>query len=373
VLLFIKGNTFSVSESMPANDAGISGYNLTGILRNNHFSIAKRVKVVTFMSYYVTYSMGFCSTLSNENRCTDKPKKMKNRLFLILLFFVATQLLHAQTENVKLAIDFRTIKNEYIGDYGSSFFDFTKQMYPGAGLSIGYYLSPSFNIGLQSSFGNYGFYENNLSYFRGCKMDFSLNAQYKFNNGYLFKKDSRFYPFLSVGLGLATYGVNSSMDKSKTDLSLYPTIVTQGMDIILPLGAGIKYQLSDRIAIQYQYLYNFTSSDVHDQNRSEGTVNTVFGTSVHPAYRPGNDVYGQQICSLIFSIGKRKGTSKVDIACKYENYLESSVNVKVDKAGCPVDSVGNGVSAYLDQCSNPISGIQVDENGCTFDTVGVGY
>jgi len=297
---------------------------------------------------------------------------MKKRNLLVMVFFIATQLVSAQTEDVKLAIDFRIIKNEYNGDYGNAFFDFTKQMYPAGGLAIGYYLNPSFNLGLQTSFGSYGFRESNENYFRGRKLDMSLYTQYKFNNGYLLKKDSRFYPFISVGIGFATYGVNSSIDKSNSNVTLDPTIIAKGVDVILPVGAGLKYQFTDRFAIQYQYLYTFTSSDVHDQNKSGGVVNNFFGTSAHPAYKPGYDEYGQQIFSLIFTIGKLKDTDRDGIADKYDKCLGTPLNVKVDENGCPIDTDGDGVADYLDKCPNTLTGVLVDMAGCPLDSDGDG-
>ena len=83
----------------------------------------------------------------------------------------------------------------------------------------------------------------------------SLYTQYKFNNGYILKENAKFYPFITVGLGVANYIINSLIDKSGSTPGLYPTIITKGVDLILLVGAGLKYQITDRFAVQYQYLY----------------------------------------------------------------------------------------------------------------------
>ena len=293
---------------------------------------------------------------------------MKYRNLLFISFLIVTQIIQAQTADIKLALDLGVIKNEYNGDYGNGIFNFKQQMYPSVGLGLGYYLSPSFNLGLRSSFGDYGFYEDNVNYFRGRKLDVSVYTQYKFNNGYILKEDSKLSPFLTIGLGFATYGINSSIDKSGSNPALYPTIITKGADLIIPVGAGLKYQISDRIAIQYQYLYNFTNSDIRDENRG---VN-FFGSASHPSYKGGNDAYGQHIFSIVFTIGKHTDTDKDGVADKYDKCPNTPLNVKVDKDGCPIDTDGDGVADYLDKCPDTPAGVKVDAKGCPLDTDGDG-
>ena len=292
---------------------------------------------------------------------------MKNKSLLLMAFFIATQLINAQTADIKLGIDLGVIKNEYNGDYGNGIFNFKQQMYPSVGVALGYYLNPSFNVGLRSDFGDYGYRENNLNYFRGRKTDVSLYTQYKFNNGYILNKDSRLTPFLTIGLGIAAYGINSDLDKSGSDPTIDPTIITKGMDIILPVGAGLKYQISERVAVQYQYLYNFTNSDVRDQNRSGGVDNTVFGTQSHPAYKSGNDVFGQHIFSIVLNIGKHTDTDKDGVGDKWDKCPMTPRNVKVDADGCPIDTDKDGVADYLDQCQDTPAGVLVDVKGCPVD------
>jgi len=293
---------------------------------------------------------------------------MKNKNLLLMAFLIATQLMTAQTADIKVAFGVSVIKNEYNGDYGNGIFNFKQQMYPSGGLSVGYYLNPSFNAGIRTSFGDLGFKETIDNSFRGRKFDASLYAQYKLNNGYILNEDSKLSPFLTVGVGLAAYGINSSIDKSGSDPTLYPTIITKGADFIVPVGAGLKFQISERVAIQYQYLYNFTSSDIRDENRG---VN-FFGSSRHPASKSGNDAYGQQVVSIVFNIGKHTDTDKDGVGDKWDKCPGTPRNVKVDAQGCPVDTDGDGVADYLDKCPDTPAGVKVDAQGCPVDTDGDG-
>lgn len=278
-----------------------------------------------------------------------------------MLSLVALQFTTAQNANNKIAIGVSLLRTEYNGDYGNGIFDFRQVMNPGFGLTFSYYLNPSFNVGVQSTYGNYGYTEDEKNMFVGRKFDASLFTHYQFNNGYILKKESDFSPFLSLGVGIATYATSNSATP-------WPTIITGGTDLIIPVGAGLKYNISRRFAIQYQYLYTFTTGDNHDQNRGA----TYFGSSAHPSSKSGNDAYSQHVFSLIFSLGKLKDTDKDGVADKNDNCIETPINVKVDAKGCPIDTDGDGVADYLDKCANTPPNAKVNATGCPIDSDGDG-
>ena len=286
---------------------------------------------------------------------------MKTRNLLLMALFIATQFTHAQTADHKFAIGLNIIRNEYNGDYGNGMFNLRQSMFPAAGLTTSLYLSPSFNLGLQGSFGLYGYTQTSSDKFIGEKADLSLFTHYQFNNGYIFSKESNFSPFLSFGVGAASYYTSNNAKP-------YPTIITKGIDLIVPLGVGLKYHITKRFAIQYQYLYVLTSADNHDQNKGAN----YFGSAAHPYSKPGNDAYGQQVFSFIFNFGKLKDTDKDGIADKYDKCPETPINVKVDENGCPIDTDGDGVADYLDKCANTPPNVKVDAAGCPLDSDGDG-
>ena len=283
--------------------------------------------------------------------------------FLLGAILISSQLLSAQTADNKFAIGLNFLKNEYNGEYGNQLFDFNRRHY-GAGLSIGSYLNSSFDLGLNATFGTYAYFQDDINQFSGNKLDVSLNAHYKLNNGYILKEDSKLSPFISAGLGVASYYTSNN--------STPPSIITDKPDFILPVGLGLKYQFTKSLALQYQYIYNFTSSDVHDQNRSGGVVNTVFGKPNQPALKYGLDAYGQHLFGIVFSFNCVKDADGDGVADEKDKSKNTPKGVKVDEFGCPIDSDGDGVPDYLDKSPETPAGVAVDDKGCPLDTDGDG-
>jgi len=283
---------------------------------------------------------------------------MKKTKLLLIGFLSMVLFASAQTSESKIALGLNYVKNEYYGDYGNGIWKFGNYDWRSAGgISLAAFLNHSFDLGLQGSYGNYGYRESVINQFSGAKLDLSLFTHYKLNNGYILSKESKLSPFLSLGLGFASYSTNN-------DATPYPTIITKGTDLILPLGAGLKYQFTNSFALQYQYLYVYTNADNHDQNRGPN----VFGTSAHPHYKGGYDTYGQHWLGFVFGLGGSKDTDKDGVPDKIDKCPDTPKGVAVDALGCPLDSDNDGVPDYLDKCPDTPAGAKVDALGCPLDT-----
>ena len=308
---------------------------------------------------------------------------MKLRNLLLVALVALSQLIVAQTEDSKFAVGLFGGKNEYNGDKGNALFNINQfeNNWLGA-LSLSTYISPSFNLGVQGSAGKYSFYKNFTtsesgdkikSYdFKGNKFEGFMYLDYKLNNGYILSKESKLAPFLTAGIGLAGY----SQDKDK-NINPFAT------DLIVPVGAGLKYQLSEKFALQYKYLYFFTNHDEHDNMRKTGS----------------NDIYAEHLLGVVLSLGADKDTDKDGVKDKKDQCPNTPKGVKVDANGCPLDRDNDGVADYQDncpdvaglakfngcpdtdndgiqdsedQCPNTPAGVKVDAKGCPVDSDGDG-
>lgn len=279
---------------------------------------------------------------------------MKTKHLFILGIALASQFLYAQTADNKVALGLNLTRSEYNGDYGNAIWDFNQHYFgQGFGLSLATYLNSSFDLGLQGNFGEYGYYKNKLNRFVGDKLDLSLFGHYKLNNGYIFSEKARLSPFISMGIGYASYSRGSDDDY------VYPRIIV-GKDLIVPIGAGLKWQIANKFALQYQYLYNFTNHDNHDEIREAN----------YPGYytKSGNDAFGQHMLSMIFSFGKARDTDKDGIADKFDRCPDTPIGVDIDDFGCPIDTDGDGIADYLDKCPLTPDGVNVDASGCPIDS-----
>ncbi len=282
---------------------------------------------------------------------------MKLKTILLSVVIALTTMLSAQTNEKKIAIGLFGGLNEYQGDLGSGLFKFDNPQLMGAA-NFNIYLNPSFNFGLQSSYGEFGFLSNKAEFageeIKGKKLDAAMLLEYKFNNGYLLPESSKLAPFITAGMGFANYS------GERADIDVFP------MDFIAPIGAGLKFQINQTFALQYKYLYNFTNHDTHDK----------------VIQKPHNDAYGQHMLGLVLSFGKTNRL--VPVVETYPDsdgdgvpdHLDRCPNtpkgVVVDKDGCPLDSDGDGVPDYLDKCPNTPKGVVVDKDGCPLDSDGDG-
>ncbi len=253
---------------------------------------------------------------------------MKLKHLILIFFVVITQLIIAQDENNRTAVGMYFSKAEYRGDYGNAIWNFNQSFNLGGSVSLQQYISPTFDLGIQTSYGRY----NYGSKFYGKKYDVLAFTNFKLNNGYIFNKKSFVSPFFTGGIGFAGY--NAGIPNTK------------GLDFVFPLGAGVKFQLTENFALEYKYLLHFTNNDSRD-----GVI----------AEQGHNDVYGQHFAGLVISFGSvdtdRDGVKDGKDLCP-----NTSLGIIVDKNGCPLDTDGDGIYDYLDECPN-LAGSKL-YNGC---------
>ena len=263
-----------------------------------------------------------------------KPSKI---LLFILIGFFSTNSLWAQTQERKWNIGLLGGFSVYAGDLGNSMTDFTYSVFrqnPTAGLNLTRYLSPSFDVSLNTTIGSWGYYKNYQTVFKGTMAHANLNLKYKFNNGYLLAEDARMAPYLFAGAGLTNLTgdrINSSID--------YPIVG----------GIGVRLKLSSSFCLVYQATYGYMST-AHNNPQS---------TLLAPT---GNDKFMLHMVGITFNLGDGVDSDKDGVSDKKDKCPETPENVKVDKNGCPIDTDGDGVPDYEDACINELGSAQT--KGC---------
>lgn len=247
-----------------------------------------------------------------------------------MLFFFWINPAGAQTKIHRWAAGVFGGTNQYSGDLGNRVFAFDQAAYGFGGLSFGRWLNPTWNVHAQGTYGAFG-YSNETQNYAGHKIDFDLIFSLKLNNGMFLPLAHPIEPFLMMGFGSAGYRGSE-----------IPYVTREGYrvnDLIVPVGAGLKYQVNERWAIQYYFLYKFSDHDVRDRYVPHAETN---GRQDH---------YGQQNLGLVYVLGKiipdgdQDGVPDKKDICPY-----TPPGIPVDSVGCPFDTDKDGVYDYADKC-----------------------
>ncbi len=249
---------------------------------------------------------------------------------------------------------------------------------------------PMFNFGIGANVTNYlelnidgvyGWLNGNENHF-GANRNFQAemfgvgaNLVYNFHN--VLRSHVGITPFISVGASYTDYKVYSDLidgqgntyyywdDQTIRTVSqtpgesqnvpiidrdfVYETRVNQSpvTAVSIPVGAGFDFNASRKIAIRLGATYWFSTTDLID-NAASGE-NGFFS----------NDGFLTTQLSFIYRFDPfKKKVPKVDIDdSDYGDFSELE----------SVDSDGDGVADFMDQCSGTPKGIPVDARGCPFD------
>jgi len=174
--------------------------------------------------------------------------------------------------------------------------------------------------------------------------------------------------FVTVGYGLVAYApkvtaVGGAVTdwKDKAGDNHDKTYVKEAY---IPVGAGVKFKVSDRVAFNLGYTMHFIDSDNFDGVYAKGTTKDKFS-------------YGY--AGLEFSLGS-KAKPNLDwvnpLAMMYDELKDPSLRQEVEALKTRVtnveksvedlkkDSDGDGVSDQFDKCPGTPAGTAVDGSGC---------
>jgi len=199
----------------------------------------------------------------------------KHLLFtaLVLINLIAM----GQTKNNKYNITIGGAIQHYNGNLGNSFFKFNTTCFAGLTTNFGVYLNKSFDFNVGGYVGQFGYCQTESDQTRvvstsqrcsGCKdligmgelrslmVSGNVAIKYKFANGNILKENSKFAPYIYVGLG-----VNYLSDNMKRQC------VNVGTHITINSGVGIIYNINERLNIGYNLgVGSFISKKVYNTN-----------------------------------------------------------------------------------------------------------
>lgn len=253
----------------------------------------------------------------------------KNPLLLLCFLYAAASI--AQTSDRRTGVGLYGATIQYKGEWGNQFFK-TDNLQGGFAVSISQYLSPSVDLGLMYSRGDVNVAKQRDFLF-GNISSMNLFVKYKLFNGKILKENARFGLYLLTGFGASDW--NESQPQK-----------TRFTDAYIPLGAGFRIRISDRIAILIQSEYLFTMNDDYENDDGE----------------KGNDNFLRTAAGLSFNFGEGKDSDGDHVKDRKDKCPGTPAGVAVDIAGCPLDRDSDHVPDYIDLCPD-LPG-QLSAKGC---------
>lgn len=174
--------------------------------------------------------------------------------------------LHAfsQTKERKNAITFGGGKQAYRGDLGNTWFDLEEEVYGVAIVNYNRYLNKSFDLLASFTTGDYGHCRmgDDPKYFDDgaevlnmlSRLNTSmLGLRFKLANGLLLSEESRLVPYVYAGMAI----------NQLKNTWAYPR-VNEGVYTSVNGGAGLRYQIMDKLSIGYNLGIGYFTTDKID-------------------------------------------------------------------------------------------------------------
>ncbi len=227
-----------------------------------------------------------------------------------IALIIASTHLNAQQQNSKYALGFNLGTLVYQGDLVPGGIGNLKTLKPALGLNVTRMLDPYFSLRGNLVFGKISSDESKYAqpeYRQHRNFKFStpvteLSALLIFNPfGESDGSSARLTPYVFAGAGLSF--LNIKRDYSRFDTTYFPgkSAASLGLGIdtlqkmkrvhpILPVGAGLKYQVTDQLSINAEAMYRYTGYDYIDgfkQAANPKSKDSYYGISVGISYRLG--------------------------------------------------------------------------------------
>jgi len=169
--------------------------------------------------------------------------------------------------------------------------------------------------------------------------------------------------YVSAGAGLAGYNPTLEAAGSNNNIDYKPDGTIK--ELIIPVGAGLKFKLSELVNLDLGYTMHFLDGDNLD--------GYYYGNS--------HDKYSYGYAGLEFSLGPRHKpqlawnnparvmyddlvAQKADLQQELESSRSANARLSADMDKLLKDADGDGVSDFFDKCPGTAQGVKVDGAGC---------
>jgi len=190
----------------------------------------------------------------------------------------------------------------------------------------------------------------------------ALSAQVNMLNLNMFRKQDNVQLYASAGAGLAGYKTDITTAAGTTEFGDGSTT-----ELIIPVGVGAKFRVSDKINFDLGWTVNFVDGD---------NLDGVYKGST-------NDKYNYAYAGLEFSLGggEKQLAWHNPVALTYDEALAAkatanalkgdldaqkaeNARLRADMDNLLTDTDGDGVADKLDKCPDTPKGVVVDGSGC---------
>lgn len=215
------------------------------------------------------------------------------------------------------------------------------------GLGLGYQFSKNLGIELMINMTNT---DADIS---GVNPDPDINAYpVHLDLIYNLTPDSAFVPYVAAGLGSITFS-NKDVDNDT--------------DFMMNYGAGLKYYVTDSIAVRadVRHLVSITANDHH--NHLLYTLGLVFGFGGEKEAAPVQAKEEEKPAEVVAVVAETDSDND-GVLDSADKCPDTPSGIQVDAKGCPVDSDKDGVTDDKDNCADTPKGVKVNADGCPADS-----
>lgn len=228
------------------------------------------------------------------------------------------------------------------------------------GYRAGMRLNTSENVDASLLFSNTNFFEkNDDASFKSNVDAIGLHLGYTLNSVF---KQSRISPYLTAGVQSLSFKTIINPENPSSDWT------DRESTIAIPLGLGLRLNISERIDLDATFNYTIAMSDI-DKSVEEAADKFMSASfTIHYDLftpKPKENTYFDDSYYADVNFSKLENEDEDgDLVIDVDDYCpKTPIGVKVNQFGCPLDGDNDGIPDYIDQEKNTRSGAVVDEKG----------